>query len=308
MKTFALIFLILSPLFAMGESMKSDIKILIVYHSETGKTAKMAQDMSKAISNYPNTKVITKSIKEVSPESLGDYDGIAFGSPVYFGAISGEMKTFLDKTLSLWKAKKLSGKPASIFLSFESGSGKETALHNFWSILSSHQMILMPYTGDLEQQGTLLAEVATKLKKEVVQLPEVPAPVGNYSPYKISGKYVYINQIALKDGKVLHPGTIGENLSEAEAMKAVQQTTLNVMAVLKQAVNGDLSKVKQAVQITGYFKTTSDFQNHSQLLNEASNLIVQVLGKKGVHARASLGAPSLPMNSSNEIHAIFELR
>lgn len=121
-------------------------------------------------------------------------------------------------------------------------------------------------------------------------------------------KLIYINQIALKDGQVLHPGTIGKDIGEEEAKKAVQQTALNVLAVLKKAVNGDLKKVKQAVQLTGYFKTTNEFQNHSQLLNEASNMIVQVLGKKGIHARAALGSPSLPMNSSNEIQAIFEMR
>ncbi len=300
--------MIFIPLISLGETMKSEVKILVVYHSETGKTAKMAEEIGGSIAQYPNTKVTIKSIKDISPESVGTYDGVAFGSPVYFGAISGEMKSFLDKTLKLWKTKELSGKPATIFLSFESGSGKETALHNFWSILSAHQMILLPYNGNMSEQGNLLAEVATKLKNEAVKLTDVPNPVGNYSPYKISGKHIYINQIALKDGQVLYPGTIGKDVSDEEARKAVQQTALNVLAVLKKAMNGDLKKVKQAVQLTGYFKTTNEFQNHSQLLNEASNMIVQVLGKKGVHARAALGAPSLPMNSSNEIQAIFEIR
>lgn len=300
--------MIFIPLISMGETMKSEVKILVVYHSETGKTAKMAEEIGGSIAQYPSTKVTIKSIKDISPESLGAYDGVAFGSPVYFGAISGEMKSFLDKTLKLWKTKELSGKPATVFLSFESGSGKETALHNFWSVLSAHQMILLPYNGNISEQGHLLAEVATKLKNEAVKLPDVPNPVGNYSPYKISGKLIYINQIALKDGQVLHPGTIGKDISEEEARKAVQQTALNVLAVLKKAMNGDLKKVKQAVQLTGYFKTTNEFQNHSQLLNEASNMIVQVLGKKGIHSRAALGSPSLPMNSSNEIQAIFEIK
>lgn len=297
----------LFPLLVQGGVVDAETKILVVYHSKTGNTAKLAQELGKVMRAHPSTKVIVKSIKEVSPESLSSYDGIAFGSPVYFGAISGEMKTFLDKTLSLWKTKSLAQKPAAVFLSFESGSGKETALHNFWSILSSHQMILLPYSSNIEEQGLLLVDVAAKLKKEVVELPHVPAPVGNYTPYRIAGKYVYINQIALKEGKVLYPGTVGENLNEEEAKKAVHQTTLNILAVLKEAAGGDLKKVKQAVQLTGYFKTTSSFQNHSQLLNEASNLLVKVLGKKGTHARASMGVASLPMNSSNEIQAVFEL-
>lgn len=281
--------------------------ILVAYHSETGKTAKLAEEMGQIIGRTPNTKVVIKSIQDISPDSLATFDGLALGSPVYFGAISGEMKLFLDKTLPLWKTKALSGKPVSIFLSFESGQGKESALHNFWSILSSHQMILLPYTGVLEEQGHLLAEVSTKLKKDEIKLPTVPNPVGNYSAYRISGKLIYINQIALKEGKVLNPGTIGDEISEEEAREAVQQTALNILAVLKQAVNGDLKKIKQAVQVTGYFKTTTNFQNHSALLNEASDLIVKMLGKKGIHARAALGSPSLPLNSSNEIQAIFEM-
>jgi NAD(P)H dehydrogenase (quinone) len=138
-------------------------------------------------------------------------------------------------------------------------------------------------------------------------LPSVPKPVGNYRPYKIAGKMIYINQIALVDGKILTPGKIGAEVSIDEAKLATQAATLNVLAVLKSAVGGNLANVKQAVQLTGFFNTTNNFTEHSKLMNESSDLLMKFLGDKGTHARAAIGAPSLPMDSPIEIQAIFEM-
>lgn len=145
------------------------------------------------------------------------------------------------------------------------------------------------------------------LEVKAIDLPDPPAPVGNYRAYKISGKLIYINQIALDQGRIKHPGIIGKDVSIDEAREATRQTTLNILAVLKSAVKGDFSKVRQAVQITGYFNTVPDFRDHSLLLNESSDLLIKLLGERGYHARAAVGAPSLPMGSSTEIQAIFEL-
>lgn len=318
-------------LFLTMEVKAADLKILVLYHSPTGDTLKLAQEIAAGVTAHSSAKATLKSITDISPKDLASYDGIAFGSPVYFGSMSGEMKTFLDKTLELWKDKKLTGMPATVFLTAGSGAGKDLAMMNIWSTLASHGMLLIPIgpdggstpmgvittaTSNFEEmsklarkQGLTLAQIAAKLKgQEVISLPTAPNPVGNYRPYKISGKLVYINQIALDQGKVKHPGIIGKNVSMEEAKEATRQTTLNVLAVLKSAVNGDLSKVKQAVQITGYFNTAPDFKDHSLLLNESSDLLIKVLGERGIHARAAMGAPSLPMESPTEIQAIFELK
>lgn len=82
---------------------------------------------------------------------------------------------------------------------------------------------------------------------------------------------------------------------------------MNVLSVLKIAACGNLDNVKQVVQLSGTFNTQPNFMNHALLMNEASDLIVQIFGNKGVHTRATFGASSLPLNSPVEIQAIFEL-
>jgi NAD(P)H dehydrogenase (quinone) len=136
---------------------------------------------------------------------------------------------------------------------------------------------------------------------------QAPQPIGNYKTFKISGKHVYINQIALKNGKIKNAGTIGKEVSLKEAQEATRQTARNILAVLKEAVGGDLSRVKQAVQLTGYFTTSESFRDHSTLMNEASGVMIEVLGQRGEHARAAIGSSSLPLGSPVEIAAIFEL-
>lgn len=149
--------------------------------------------------------------------------------------------------------------------------------------------------------------IEAKLKELNIVLPKAPAPVGNYKPYRISGKQVFINQIALNNGKVDHPGLIEKEVTEEQAKLATRQTLLNVLAVLKEATGGDLNQVKQAVQLTGYFYTSAGYTKHAVLMNEASNLLVKIFGEKGMHTRATVGASSLPMNSAVEIQAVFEL-
>lgn len=149
--------------------------------------------------------------------------------------------------------------------------------------------------------------IEAKLKALNIVLPKAPAPVGNYKPYRISGKQVFINQIALNNGKVDHPGLIEKEVTEEQAKSATRQTLLNVLAVLKEATGGDLDQVKQAIQLTGYFYTSAGYTKHAVLMNEASNLLVQIFGEKGMHTRATVGASSLPMNSAVEIQAVFEL-
>lgn len=140
-----------------------------------------------------------------------------------------------------------------------------------------------------------------------IELPSAPKAVGNYQTYSISKKWVYINQIALVNGKIVTPGKIGQEVSMDQAKEATYRSTLNVLAVLKEATGGDLSKVKKCVQISGHFNTGPNFTEHALVLNEASNLLVQVFGEAGKHTRGAFGAASLPLNSPVEIQAIFEL-
>ena len=138
-------------------------------------------------------------------------------------------------------------------------------------------------------------------------MPQVPKPAGNYQPYVRSGNLVFINQVALKDGKIVNPGKLGTALNEQQVKEATKVTMLNVLAVLREAVGGDLNKVKQCVQLTGIFNTPDDYAKHADLMNIASDLTVEVFGEKGKHARGTLGVSSLPVNSSVEIQAVLKL-
>ncbi|STC97759.1 Endoribonuclease L-PSP [Chryseobacterium carnipullorum] len=100
---------------------------------------------------------------------------------------------------------------------------------------------------------------------------------------------------------------MGVDVNEEQVKEATKATMLNVIAVLKEAVGGDLNKVRQCVQLTGIFNTKDDYTKHADLMNTASDLTVEILGEKGKHARATLGASSIPVNSSVEIQAIFEV-
>lgn len=356
---------------------KDKTRILVLIHSDNGGTYEMAKEMANGIETHGNSKAIIKLVKSSSLEKLKDlpvasvdelnsYDGIAFGSPVYFGNISTAMSEFLAKTVDLWTHHALEGMPATVFMSAGSGAGNELAVQSFWNSLSVHGMILVSngirgneqIDSTLPQGNTVLgvtslasaknvqrpseseralariqgenfAKVASALKgtfknkiiekalktetvdavlkKKNIQLPDVPKPAGNYQPYVKSGNLVFINQVALKDGKIIHPGKLGVGLDEKQVKEATQQTMLNVLAVLKDAVDGDLDRVKRVVQLTGIFNTREDYTNHADLMNVASDLAVEVFGEKGKHARATFGASSIPVNSSVEIQAIFEV-
>lgn len=163
-------------------------------------------------------------------------------------------------------------------------------------------------TNQLAENTTMkMPVIEARLKALNITLPDAPAPVGNYKPFKIVGNQVFINQIALKAGKLEHPGMIEKEVTEEQAKLATRQTLLNVLAVLKQAAGGDLDRVKQGVQLTGFFYTPAGYTKHAVLMNEASNLLVEIFGEAGMHTRATVGASSLPMNSSVEIQAVFEL-
>ncbi|WP_121965630.1 Atu1372/SO_1960 family protein [Myroides sp. N17-2] len=380
MKTIHILVLAILTLFISPKitAKETPTNILVLIHSDKGGTYKMAQEIAKGITSNPDTKATIKLVKAsdnpllstipiATVSELPSYDGIVWGSPVYFGNISTPMSAFLAQMVDVWTAHALEGMPTAVFMSAGSGAGRELALQSFWNSLAVHGMILVsngirttekidnsipqgnsvlgasslasnkavvrPSESELlvaYEQGMNFAKVATALKgtfnkteitiakqpttdiettlkQKNIILPTAPNPVGNYTPYSRSGNLVFINQVALKEGKVLYPGKVGVDVTEEEAKKATEQTMLNVIAVLKLAVNGDLNKVKKTVQLTGIFNTTTDYTQHANLMNVASDLSVAIFGDKGKHARGTLGTSSIPVNSPVEIQAIFEV-
>ncbi|HCR2161432.1 TPA: RidA family protein [Enterobacter asburiae] len=135
--------------------------------------------------------------------------------------------------------------------------------------------------------------------------PPVPDAAGKYIPFTVINNMVYINQIALKDGQIKHPGKIGLNVSEEQTSDETKQTAINIIYVLNKATDGNLNRVERVVQLTGIFNTTENFERHADIMNSASELMILLFGENGKHTRATYGAVSPPLNSTVEIQTIF---
>ena len=147
-----------------------------------------------------------------------------------------------------------------------------------------------------------------KLRALGIALPTPMKPVANYVPWVKSGKIVYISgQGAVVEGKVQYPGKLGDTVSLEDGAQSARLTGINVLAQLREAADGDLSKVKRIVKLVGFVACTPDFTDQPKVINGASDLMVEVFGERGRHARSAVGVPALPMNLSVEIEAIVEL-
>ncbi len=147
-----------------------------------------------------------------------------------------------------------------------------------------------------------------KLQELGFELPQAAAPAANYVPYVVSGNHVFVaGQIPFLNGEKMHLGKLGENLSVEQGQEAARACALNILAQVGAAVNGDWSKVKRCVKLGGFVSCTADFTDHPSVINGASDLIVEVMGKQGKHARFAVGAPNLPLGVAVEIDAVFEI-
>lgn len=152
------------------------------------------------------------------------------------------------------------------------------------------------------------ATLDTKLKELGLRLPAVAAPAANYVPYVVVGKTVYISgQIPFLNGEKMHLGRVGDDLSIEDGVAAAQACALNILAQVKEAANGDWTKVARCVKLGGFVNSTPDFTDQPTVINGASNLIAHVMGDAGKHARFAVSAPSLPFGVAVEIDAVFEL-
>lgn len=147
--------------------------------------------------------------------------------------------------------------------------------------------------------------VADRLKELGLTIPPAPAPAANYVPYVQEGKLVFVaGQVPRgADGKLQYVGKVGRDLTEQQGYEAARLCALNCIAQA-QACLGTLERVKRVVQVRGFVNCTPEFTNHPQVINGASDLIVQVFGEKGKHARAALGAGSLPAGVAAEVEMV----
>ena len=147
-----------------------------------------------------------------------------------------------------------------------------------------------------------------KIKELQLELPEAKAPVGSYVATKIVGNLLYISgQISMNSKGELIKGKVGKDLTTDEAYKAAERCGLSIVAQVKKACNGDLSKIKSCVKLTGFVNSTEDFTEQPKVINGASDLIASIFAEAGMHTRAAVSANSLPLGVSVEVDAIFEL-
>ena len=147
-----------------------------------------------------------------------------------------------------------------------------------------------------------------KIKELKINLPEAKPPVGSYVATKIVGNLLYISgQISIAENGELIKGKIGKDLSVDDGYKAAERCGLSIISQAKVACNGDLSKIKSCVKLTGFVNSTDNFTDQPKVINGASDLIASVFGEAGMHTRAAVSTNSLPLGVSVEVDAIFEL-
>lgn len=154
----------------------------------------------------------------------------------------------------------------------------------------------------------MAGRIDAQLKTLDIDLPSAPAPIGSYVPYVVTGNLVFISgQIPFKDGELTYVGTVGAELSVEDGQAAARQCALNLLAQLKAACDGDLDKVVRCVRVGGYVNATPQFTQHPIVMNGASDLMVEVFGEQGRHARFAVGAGELPAGAAVEVEAVFEI-
>ena len=148
-------------------------------------------------------------------------------------------------------------------------------------------------------------DIEERLLKLGIQLPSAPLPAGNYQPALKIGQLLFLSgAICCVDGTMTHSGKIGATRDIAYGKAAARVCALNLLTIAQQAL-GDLNQVKQVLQLNGFVNAIPGFSESPDIINGASDLIVEVFGERGRHTRAAVAVTGLPKDSTVEIQAIF---
>ncbi|MFD1744457.1 RidA family protein [Rhizobium helianthi] len=152
------------------------------------------------------------------------------------------------------------------------------------------------------------AAIDGRLKELGIELPVAAAPAANYVPYTLSGNTLYISgQLPMEGGKVAVTGLVGSDVDVATAQRAAELCAINILSQVKAALGGDLGKVRRVLKLNGFIASAPGFSEQHVVMNGASNLVANVLGEAGKHARAAVGMAALPFNAAVEVDAILEV-
>lgn len=149
--------------------------------------------------------------------------------------------------------------------------------------------------------------VEAKIKEAGITIPVPPKPVGAYVPCVQTGSYIYTSgQLPVMDGKLAYRGKVGRDLTLEEAYQAARICALNCLGVVKEAL-GSLDKVKRIVKVTGFVHSEGNFYDQPKVINGASELLGELFGEPGRHARSAIGVNALPLGAAVEIEMVVEV-
>ena len=147
-----------------------------------------------------------------------------------------------------------------------------------------------------------------KIKELDIIIPTLSVPIANYVPYKIVDKILYISgQGPLVDGKLIYKGKIDKDISLEEGIEAAKICCLNIIAIIKYAIEDNWDKFDEVIKIGGFVNSDPNFSDQPKIINGASDLLVKIFGDQGKHARFAVGSNSLPLDMTVEIEAIIKL-
>lgn len=140
-----------------------------------------------------------------------------------------------------------------------------------------------------------------------IRLPKPPSPLSGYVRASGWGEFIMLSgQLPLLEGTILHPGRVGEALTLDEGIAAARQAALNVLAHISDLTAG-FASLRRILRVEGYVACSPDFVDHPAVLDGASDVLVEVLGERGHHARVAIGVQSLPRNSAVELVVLFAI-
>ena len=142
-----------------------------------------------------------------------------------------------------------------------------------------------------------------------INIPDMPAPLANYVPYKVSDNVVYVSgQGPVLNGDLMYKGKVNEDISIEDGIKAAELCCINIIAALKKSINGDWNRLDSFLKLGGFVNCKDDFYDQPKIINGASDLLVKIFGDQGRHVRFAVGSNALPMNISVEIDAIIKIK
>ncbi len=150
--------------------------------------------------------------------------------------------------------------------------------------------------------------IDSRLSTLGITLPEAATPAANYVSYVISGNLLYLSgQLPMENGKIAVTGLLGTDVALADGQRAAELCAINILAQAKAALGGDLNRIVKVIKLNGFIASGAGFTDQHLVMNGASNLIANVLGEAGKHARAAVGMAALPLNAAVEVDAIMEI-